>query len=113
MLGVLAEYLGLDETDKFLRAASYVLTQNIVHGDALKMRTADDRPIVFGQMPVFDPTRPRRRRKITGDIVIEVAPHDFVAARHNAVLHILASNGLVLFADAASKLIRSNEKTFL
>lgn len=49
MLEILAEYLQLEETDELYRAASYVLTQNLVHGDALKMRTADDRHITFAE----------------------------------------------------------------
>ena len=39
MLEILADYLNLDESDDLYRAASYVLSQNLVHGDALTMRT--------------------------------------------------------------------------
>jgi hypothetical protein len=49
MLEVLSEYLGLSETDEALRAATYVLKQNIVHGDALTMRTSDGQPITFAE----------------------------------------------------------------
>ncbi|MHB8762296.1 MAG: DNA methyltransferase [Coriobacteriia bacterium] len=49
MLGILAEYLALDESDDLYRAASHVLSQNLVHGDALTMRTCDDQPIVFAE----------------------------------------------------------------
>jgi len=49
MLGVLAEYLVLDESDDLCRAASYVLSQNLVHGDALTMRTSDDQAIKFAE----------------------------------------------------------------
>src|SRR5665213_3135374 len=37
MLEVLADYIGFDEQDDFCRAAAYVLSENIVHGDALTM----------------------------------------------------------------------------
>ncbi|OKH19639.1 restriction endonuclease subunit M [Hydrococcus rivularis NIES-593] len=47
MLEILTDYLDLDEADELYRAASYVLSQNLVHGDALKMRTHDDQPITF------------------------------------------------------------------
>ena len=40
MLEILADYLNLDESDDLYRAAFYVLSQNLVHGDALTMRTA-------------------------------------------------------------------------
>ncbi len=49
MLEILADYLKLSESDDLFRAASYVLLQNLVHGDALKMRTRDDQPITFAE----------------------------------------------------------------
>ncbi len=49
MLEIMSEYLNLTETDNFYRASFYVLSQNLVHGDALKMRTPDDRPINFAE----------------------------------------------------------------
>lgn len=49
MLEVLAEYLCLAESDDIYRAGWYVLSQNLVHGDALNMRTSDDRPITFAE----------------------------------------------------------------
>jgi hypothetical protein len=49
LLEILAESLSVDESDELYRAASYVLTQNLVHGDALKMRTSDDQPITFAE----------------------------------------------------------------
>jgi hypothetical protein len=48
-LEVLADYLKLKETDELYRAASYVLTQNLIHGDALKMRSCDNQPIIFAE----------------------------------------------------------------
>ena len=47
VLEVLAEYLNLDESDELYRAASYVLSQNLVHGDALTTRIHDGQPIIF------------------------------------------------------------------
>ena len=49
MLEIFAEYLNLEEADELYRAASYVLSQNLVHGDALTMRTHDGRPITFAE----------------------------------------------------------------
>ena len=49
VLEILAEYLDLKESDDFHRAASYVLSRNLVHGDALTMRTSDDQPITFAE----------------------------------------------------------------
>jgi len=61
MLEILAEYLHLEETDELFRAASYVLAQNLVHGDALKMRTDDDRPITFAEWGYLGKGKYQRR----------------------------------------------------
>lgn len=49
MLEVFADHLRLAEADESYRAASYVLSQNLVHGDALTMRTHDGQPITFAE----------------------------------------------------------------
>jgi len=49
MLEVFAEYLDLEETDDLYRAASFVLSQNLVHGDALEMTTSDGHLLVFAE----------------------------------------------------------------
>jgi len=49
VLEILVEYLNLNDSDELYQAASYVLSQNIVHGDALRMRTHDDHPITFAE----------------------------------------------------------------
>lgn len=49
VLEIFAEYLNLDEADDLYRAASYVLSQNLVHGDALAMRTSEGNPITFAE----------------------------------------------------------------
>jgi hypothetical protein len=49
LLGTFVEHLRLDETDDLYKAAIYVLSQNLIHGDALTMRTTVDGPIVFAE----------------------------------------------------------------
>ena len=49
VLELFAEYLTLDESDELYRAASYVLSQNLLHGDALKMCTHDGQSITFAE----------------------------------------------------------------
>jgi hypothetical protein len=49
MLEVFADYLNIDESDDLYRAAFYVLSQNLIHGNALTMRTTDDQPITFAE----------------------------------------------------------------
>ena len=64
LLKIFAEYLKLDQSEELYRAAFFVLFQNLVHGDALKMRTHDDLPITFAEWgylgkrslnPIFPP----------------------------------------------------------
>ncbi len=45
MLAVLADYLSLDATDELFRAASYVLSLNLVQGNAMTMRDTAGDPI--------------------------------------------------------------------
>ena len=49
VLEVFANYLQLDEADDLYRAASYVLQQNLVHGDALTMRDHNGQAITFAE----------------------------------------------------------------
>jgi hypothetical protein len=49
LLETIAEHLRLDESDVLYGAASYVLSQNLVHGDALAMRTHENQPITFAE----------------------------------------------------------------
>jgi hypothetical protein len=49
LLAIFADYLKLVPSDDLYRAAFYVLSQNLIHGDALKMRTHDDQGITFAE----------------------------------------------------------------
>jgi hypothetical protein len=49
LLEIFAEYLSLNPSDEMYRAAFFVLSQNLVHGDAMKMRAADGSPIIFAE----------------------------------------------------------------
>src|ERR1700678_4457488 len=53
MLETFADYLNLDETDEVYLAAYYVLSQNLLHGDALTMFTNDGQPISFSEWDVI------------------------------------------------------------
>jgi len=61
MLEILADHLNLEESDDLSRAASYVLSQNLVHGDALTMRTYDRQPITFAEWGYLGKGRFQRR----------------------------------------------------
>jgi hypothetical protein len=49
LVEVFAGYLKLDPSDDLYRAAFYVLSQNLVHGDAMKMIDADGSAIRFAE----------------------------------------------------------------
>lgn len=49
LLDTFAEYLNLDQSEELYRAASHVLSQNLVHGDALTMRAKGNDPIIFAE----------------------------------------------------------------
>lgn len=49
LLDIFTEYLKLDENDDLYHAASYVLSQNLVHGDALTMQDISKQPIIFAE----------------------------------------------------------------
>lgn len=49
VLEIFADYLNLQASDDLYRAAAFVLSQNIVHGDALTMRASGGQPISFSE----------------------------------------------------------------
>jgi hypothetical protein len=61
LLAVLAEYLGITKSDPPYRAGHFVLSQNLVHGDALKMRTPDDKAITFAEWGYLGKGKYQRR----------------------------------------------------
>lgn len=61
LLEIFAEYLNLDPSDDLTRAASYVLSQNLVHGDAMKMLACDGSAILFAEWGYLGKGRFQRR----------------------------------------------------
>ncbi len=49
LLEIFTDYLNVDASDDFYHAGFFVLLQNIVHGDALKMRMHDGQSIIFAE----------------------------------------------------------------
>ena len=70
LLKIFAAELQLDETDELYQAASYVLSQNLVHGDAMAMLACDNentikcderKPIIFAEWGYLDNGKFQRR----------------------------------------------------
>jgi hypothetical protein len=70
LLEILAEYLCLEESDDLYRAAAYVLSLNLVHGDALAMKTDDGHPITFAEWGYLGKGKFQRR-----DFRLDVLTH--------------------------------------
>lgn len=49
LIEIFTQYLNLNSSDELLRAALFVLSSNLVHGDALTMRTYDGQPITIAE----------------------------------------------------------------
>jgi len=61
VLDVFAVFFNLNETDDLYRAALYVLSQNLVHGNALTMRNQDGQPITFAEWGYLGKGKYQRR----------------------------------------------------
>jgi hypothetical protein len=61
LLEIFAEYLNIGPSDESYRAAFYVLSQNLIHGDALMMRAHDAAPITFAEWGYLGKGRFQRR----------------------------------------------------
>jgi len=61
LLEIFAEYLSLNPSDDLYRAAFYVLSQNLVHGDALTMCAQGNLPITFAEWGYLGKGRFQRR----------------------------------------------------
>ena len=61
LLEIFAAYLNIEQSDDLYRAGFYVLSQNLVHGDALTMRTHGAEPITFAEWGYLGKGRFQRR----------------------------------------------------
>ncbi len=61
LLEIFAEYLDLKTQDTLYACGDYVLTQNIVHGDALTMKDMNGKPISFAEWGYLGKGKYQRR----------------------------------------------------
>jgi len=61
LLSVFADFIKIDSSNALYRAASRVLSLNLIHGDSLKMLTHDGRPIVFSEWEYLGQDKYQRR----------------------------------------------------
>jgi hypothetical protein len=73
VLEIFAEYLKLHESDELCRAASYVLSQNLVHGNALTMRNNNGKHITFAEWGYLGKGKFQRRDFRFDDLTLSSA----------------------------------------
>jgi hypothetical protein len=61
MLSIFSEYSKINSSDELYRAAVYVLSQNLIHGDAMKMLSQDGAPITFAEWGYLGKGKYQRR----------------------------------------------------
>ena len=61
VLEILTNHMNLEENDILLKAASYVLSQNLVNGDAMAMKTVDGSAITFAEWAYLGKGKYQRR----------------------------------------------------
>lgn len=61
LLEIFADYARVDDSTDLHRAAAYVLSQNLIHGDALTMRDTAGEPIVFAEWAYLGKGKFQRR----------------------------------------------------
>lgn len=73
LMDIFADYLQLEIKDDLYRAALYVLSQNIVHGDALKMTTGEGQAISFAEWGYLGKGKFQRRDFRLQDLTLSSA----------------------------------------
>lgn len=80
VLELFTEYLNLDGADDLYHAATFVLSQNLVHGDALTMRANDGAPITFAEWGYLGKGRFQRR-----DFRFDILTHSSAFSAENSL----------------------------
>lgn len=73
LLKIFAEFLDISESDDLYQAAFYVLSQNLVHGDATKMLTDEGKPLNFAEWGYLGKGKFQRRDFYLGNLTESAA----------------------------------------
>jgi hypothetical protein len=117
LLEIFADYLQIPETDDACQAASYVLSKNLVHGDALKMLTADGNPITFAEWGTLGKGKVQRRefslKTLTqmSTLRLEAAPDKKSGEIQSELFAQLARFSPCLFSLSQSFVLRAGQLT--
>lgn len=112
LMEIFSEYLNIEESNQLYQAAIYVLSQNIVHGDALTMRNENKSPISFAEWGYLGKGKFQRRDfrfdVLTGSSAFSAEDSLFAdLGRHEIFLPIKTYDPMSIF-DIASLMPSNN-----
>ncbi len=87
MLEIFSEYLNIDADDDLYHAASYVLWQNLIHGDARTMKAISGKPITFAEWGYLGKGKFQRR-----DFLLDVLIGASAFSRENDIFSSLGKH---------------------
>lgn len=106
MLEIFADYLNVNTTDEILSAASHVVSQNIVHGDALTMCTHDGSLITFAEWGYVGKGKFQRRdflfTNLAGSAAFSAKGSLFANANRDAIFAPMATYPLMTIGELAA-----------
>ena len=114
VLGVLMSYLNIEIQDDLYRSASYILSKNIVHGDALTMKDVAGSPIVFPEWGYLGKGKFQRRDfrfdVLTGSSAFSAEDSLFANLGRHEIFQPVKTYSPVTIAELASQFEAYNEK---
>lgn len=115
LLKIFSGYLDLDSTEDLYYTASYVLSVNIVHGDALTMRSADNVPITFAEWGYLGKGKFQRRDfrldNLTESAAWSAEGDMFAALKTHDIFHPVKTYQPMTVSELAATLDDSREET--
>lgn len=107
LLVILAQYLNLKPDDALYACGDYVLTQNIVHGDALSMKDTKGNPIIFAEWGYLGKGKFQRRDfrldVLTGSSAFSAEGSLFADLGKHEIFEPIKSYELMTAAEIASQ----------
>ena len=115
LLEIYASYLNVKTNDELHRSAAYVLSQNIVHGDALTMKDISNNPITFAEWGYLGKGKFQRRDfrfdVLTGSSAYSAQGSLFADLGRHEIFQPIKTYSPMSFAELSSKCEQHNENS--
>jgi len=115
VLEVLVSYLNIEMQDDLYRSASYILSKNIVHGDALTMKDVAGNPIAFAEWGYLGKGKFQRRDfrfdVLTSSSAFSAEGSLFANLGRHEIFQPIKTYSPVTIAELASQFEEHSEKT--